>query len=93
MHRFTITLNPKTVEHPVIEVSADFEDQLMYLLDESTQLGIDVLRAEKEFYHSDGYDMVKYTFGDLSEESKAEFDWFAKKLAIYFNHVVNGNLN
>jgi len=93
MNRFIVTINPTKVEHPILECSIPFDDQLTYLFKEGTSLGIDILKADKEFYNDGEYEMVRYTFNDLTPEKSEELEWFAKKLCIYFNHAINQNLN
>lgn len=93
MNRIKFTLNPKKVINPKIEVSDKFHDQIMYVVKEATSLEIDFLGADKTFYKDGEYNMICYTFHDMTDDKASELQRLAKSMAIFFSEAINHSKN
>lgn len=81
-------------EPTILEVSVNFESQLIEFVKEQTSLDIDLIRAEKtRFFDSkDGTEMIRYTM-DLSREKIEEFGDFARMLYSRLYSLIHHNQN
>jgi hypothetical protein len=67
----------------VIEVSQEFEEQLLDIITSTTTLGEDFLNADRSESTLDGEIVVRFTLL-LTPEKNSEFSVFAERLAMAF---------
>jgi hypothetical protein len=93
MHKLSITLNAVKVGVPTIEVSAGFEDEIIGALKKHTSIDLEVLTCRRVRYRTGTFNMVRYSFDNLSEDKLIEFEEFSKRLCMAFSEAINHNLN
>lgn len=90
MNKLCFTLNASKVDSPIIEISEGwFLEEIIAGLRQHTSIDLEIITCKKEYFIDDDIKMVRYTFENLSNEKKKEFESYSKTLYIAMNNAIN----